>query len=65
MADLYITRTEMYTVRQSVVGGMFAEYIEGKMREDGLTVSRIESTTGITVSGTEVIRLGWEVTGSE
>lgn len=58
MADLYVTKTEMYSVHQSVAGGMFADYIEGKLREDGLTVIRTESTTGITVSGTEVIRLG-------
>ena len=58
MADLYVTKTEMYSVHQSVSGGMFADYIEGKLREDGLTVIRTESTTGITVSGTEVIRLG-------
>lgn len=56
--ELYVTRTETYSVRQSVVGEMFADYIEGKLREDGLTVNRTESTTGITVSGTEVICLG-------
>ena len=58
MDEMYITRTETYSVRQSVSGGMFADYIEGKLREDGLTVNRTESTTGITVSGTEVICLG-------
>lgn len=58
MPDLYITRTETYSVSQSVAGEMFADYIEGKLREDGLTVSRSETTTGITVSGTEVICLG-------
>lgn len=63
MAELYITRTETYSVRQSVSGGMFADYIEGKLREDGLTVNRTESTTGITVSGTEVICLGGDGDG--
>lgn len=61
MADLYVTRTEMYSVSQSDAGGMFADYIEGKLREDGLMVSRTESTTGITVSGTEVICLGGDM----
>ena len=63
MPDLYVTRTETYSVRQSVAGGMFANYIEGKLREDGLAVNRTESTTGITVSGTEVICLGGDRDG--
>ena len=64
MAKLYVTRTETYSVRQSVAGGMFANYyIEGKLQEDGLTVNRTESTTGITVSGTEVICLGGDGDG--
>ena len=63
MPDLYVTRTETYSVRHSVAGGMFANYIEGKLREDGLAVNRTESTTGITVSGTEVICLGGDRDG--
>lgn len=63
MPDLYVTRTETYSFRQSVAGGMFANYIEGKLREDGLAVNRTESTTGITVSGTEVICLGGDRDG--
>lgn len=63
MVDLYVARTETYSVSQSDIGRMFADYIEGKLREDGLTVSRTESTTGITVSGTELICLGGDGDG--
>lgn len=63
MTDLYITRTEMYSVHQSVAGLMFANYIEKKLREDGLTVNRMESTAGITISGTEIICLEGDENG--
>lgn len=58
MTELYVTRIETYGCDQSVAGRMFADYIEGKLREDGLTVNRAETTIGITVSGMKVICLG-------
>ena len=58
MADLYVTRTEQYAMGQDDVSRRLADFLEAKLQADGLTVSRTETTNGITVSVTQVICLG-------
>lgn len=55
MAKLYITRTEAYAVCQNPVGVKFADYMERKLREDGLITTRHETTTGISIRGEHII----------